>query len=124
MIGYITLGVSDVSRAGELYDEIFTLLGAARIYDQDSCIAWARDKNCPIFTILTPENGQPCSYGNGTMIALEATSKDQVEALHAKALVLGASDEGKPGLRSGGYYCAYIRDFDGNKINFHFNPNA
>jgi predicted lactoylglutathione lyase len=42
---------------------------------------------------------------------------DKVDALHAKALQLGGTDEGAPGPRSDGFYAAYFRDFDGNKLN-------
>ena len=30
----------------------------------------------------------------------------------------GRSDEGPPGLRWEGFYAAYFRDLDGNKLNF------
>jgi len=124
MIGYITLGVSDVFESGNFYEELFLILGAKRVFEQASCLAWAKDDSSAIFTILTPENGLLPTAGNGTMIALQAESEMQVDSLYEKALELGALDEGAPGLRSGGYYCAYIRDFDGNKINFHYNPKA
>ena len=40
-------------------------------------------------------------------------------ALHRKALELGAADEGAPGARGEeGFYAAYFRDLDGNKLNF------
>ena len=38
------------------------------------------------------------------------------ERLHAKAISLGASDEGAPGLRGDTFYGAYFRDPDGNKL--------
>jgi predicted lactoylglutathione lyase len=50
------------------------------------------------------------------MIALAAGSQDKVDALHRKALELGATDEGAPGLRGPTYYGAYWRDLDGNKL--------
>ena len=53
------------------------------------------------------------------MIALLADSRAQVQQLHAKALALGGADEGAPGLRgddSNGFYGAYFRDLDGNKL--------
>lgn len=124
LIGYITLGVSDVSKSGNFYDELFSIIGAKRVFEQTSCLAWAKDEGSVVFTILTPHNGHAPTAGNGTMIALATESELQVDSLHKKALEMGASDEELPGLRSGGYYCAYIKDFDGNKINFHFNPNA
>jgi len=58
------------------------------------------------------------------MIALTVSTQEQVNLLHAKALSLGAENEGDPGLRSGGYYCAYFRDLDGNKLNFHVKPKS
>jgi predicted lactoylglutathione lyase len=36
--------------------------------------------------------------------------------LQAKALQLGAQDEGAPGPRGNGFYGAYFRDLDGNKL--------
>ncbi len=37
--------------------------------------------------------------------------------LHAKALELGGTDEGAPGPSGDGFYAAYFRDLDGNKLN-------
>ena len=52
------------------------------------------------------------------MVALAADSPEQVDRLHAKALELGATDEGAPGPRGdGGFYAGYFRDPDGNKLN-------
>ena len=51
------------------------------------------------------------------MIALVVDSKDQVNRLHARALALGGRDEGSPGPRGEGFYAAYFRDLDGNKLN-------
>ena len=51
------------------------------------------------------------------MVALSAQNKEQVHALYKKALELGGSDEGAPGARGEGFYAAYFRDLDGNKLN-------
>ena len=51
------------------------------------------------------------------MVALQAESQDAVKAIHAKALELGAQDEGAPGPRGDGFYAGYFRDPDGNKLN-------
>ena len=56
---------------------------------------------------------RPATVGNGTMVALGAASREQVDAVHAKALELGGSDEGAPGQRWPGFYAAYFRDLDG-----------
>lgn len=57
------------------------------------------------------------------MIALLAGTKDKVDAMHAKALALGGTDEVAPGLRADVFYLAYFRDLDGNKIAL-YAPNS
>lgn len=52
------------------------------------------------------------------MIALPGGSRAGVDKLYAKAISLGASDEGAPGERMPGFYGAYLRDLDGNKLAF------
>jgi len=54
------------------------------------------------------------------MIALKMPSAEAVEAFYAKAMELGASDEGAPGDRGDGFYAGYFRDLDGNKLNAFF----
>ena len=60
------------------------------------------------------------------MVAFAAGSRANVDKLHAKALALGGTDEGAPGLRGPeeyGFYGAYFRDLDGNKLcAFHVGP--
>jgi predicted lactoylglutathione lyase len=52
------------------------------------------------------------------MVALAVDSQDKVDALHQKAIDLGGKDEGAPGPRGdSGFYAAYFRDLDGNKLN-------
>lgn len=120
MIGYITLGASDIQKTAAFYQTLFSELNLTRIYDYETFVAWAKKEgDTPIFSITHPFDQQAVSSGNGTMIALQAKNPEQVDHLHALALELGATNEGDPGLRSGAYYCAYFRDFDGNKLNFH-----
>ena len=69
-----------------------------------------------MFSVMKPFDGQAASVGNGTMVALAAKDPEQVQALHAKALALGGQDEGAPGPRGTGFYGAYFRDLDGNKL--------
>jgi predicted lactoylglutathione lyase len=52
------------------------------------------------------------------MVALQLDSTAKVDALHRKALQLGAKDEGAAGPRGEGFYAGYFRDPDGNKLNF------
>jgi predicted lactoylglutathione lyase len=58
------------------------------------------------------------TVGNGVMAAFAAKDRAQVDRLHALALSLGGACEGPPGPRgSGGFYAAYFRDPEGNKLN-------
>jgi predicted lactoylglutathione lyase len=51
------------------------------------------------------------------MVALEAKDKEQVDRIYAIAMANGGTDEGAPGPRGEGFYAAYFRDLDGNKLN-------
>lgn len=117
MIAYTIFGTNDIERAATFYDELFSLVGAQRAIDSPRMIAWANDPTRPMFAIATPYDEKPASVGNGSMIALAADDPAQVDALYAKAMEMGAVDEGAPGVRLDTYYCAYFRDLDGNKIN-------
>jgi len=117
MIGYTTLGTNDLPRATAFYDELFGVIGIKRIMDFGRGYAWGVGMDKPGFAVMTPFDGQPASVGNGVMIGLVVDSQDKVKALHAKALALGGKDEGAPGPRGEGFYAAYFRDLDGNKLN-------
>jgi catechol 2,3-dioxygenase-like lactoylglutathione lyase family enzyme len=49
-------------------------------------------------------------------IAFRAPSKDAVDRFHAIGLRDGALDNGAPGVRRQPYYCCFLLDADGNKI--------
>ncbi len=117
MIGYVTLGTTDLPRAAAFYDALLAAFGAQRTIDWGQGIAWGPDHNQAMLAVTLPFNGAPASVGNGVMVALQAGSPEQVQALHAHALALGGTDEGAPGLRGDTFYAAYFRDLDGNKLN-------
>jgi len=120
MIGYVTLGTNDLNRAGKFYDALLAELGAKRFMETPRSISWSGGPTGGLGVCL-PFDGKPASVGNGVMVALAAGSQAKVDALYRKAMELGGTDEGPPGPRgSGGYYAAYFRDLDGNKLNaFH-----
>jgi catechol 2,3-dioxygenase-like lactoylglutathione lyase family enzyme len=117
MIGYVTVGTNDLPRAARFYDAIATVLGTARMMEGEGHIAWGNPGGGAGICAMHPFDGRPASVGNGTMVAFEANDAAQVDRLHAIALANGGSDEGAPGLRGGGFYAAYFRDPDGNKLN-------
>jgi catechol 2,3-dioxygenase-like lactoylglutathione lyase family enzyme len=117
MIGYVTLGTNRFEEAASFYDELFGLIGAGRILEDDTFVAWGRSMKEPGVSIARPFDGNPATVGNGVMVAIAVDSPDKVDALHAKAMELGGTDEGVPGPRSEQFYAGYFRDFDGNKLN-------
>ena len=120
MIGYTTVGTNDLQRAAAFYDALLAEFGAKRAMEMETFIAWATAPNTPMVAIIKPYDKQPATVGNGVMVALLASSKEQVDKIHAKALALGGKDEGAPGPRGPGFYAGYFRDLDGNKMNAFF----
>ncbi len=116
------LGTKDVQKSAAFYDEVLGLLGGKRMMDGEAGIAWGTTMDQPMFGIGKPYDKKEASVGNGTMIALMAESNEQVDKVYAKAIELGAKDEGPAGPRDmPGFYAGYFRDLDGNKLNvFHF----
>jgi predicted lactoylglutathione lyase len=118
MVGYVTLGTKDLQRAATFYDELLGLLGAKRFMEMETFIAWASGPNACALSVTLPYDQKPATVGNGVMVALSAGSPEKVKALYEKALALGGTDEGAPGPRGdSGFYAAYLRDLDGNKLN-------
>jgi catechol 2,3-dioxygenase-like lactoylglutathione lyase family enzyme len=122
MIGYVTVGTNDIERARSFYDALLETIGARRLMqleDQHGFTMYGKRIDRPTLVITRPYNDAPAEPGNGNMVALAVSAREQVDALHAKALELGGSDEGAPGYRGDpkrGYYFAYFRDLDGNKL--------
>jgi catechol 2,3-dioxygenase-like lactoylglutathione lyase family enzyme len=118
MIGYVTLGTNDLQRAARFYDAIAKELGVGRMMESDGFIAWGKPGSGAGIGLIKPFDGKAATVGNGVMVALEATDKAQVNRIYEVALAHGGTDEGKPGPRGDdGYYAAYFRDPDGNKLN-------
>jgi predicted lactoylglutathione lyase len=117
MIGYVTLGTNDLERACAFYDALMAEIGARRILETDQFVAWGTSMDQPGLSLTRPHDGQPATVGNGVMVALAMSNTEQVDAVHAKALALGGTDEGAPGARSDAFYAGYFRDPDGNKLN-------
>jgi catechol 2,3-dioxygenase-like lactoylglutathione lyase family enzyme len=116
MLGYMTMGTNDITRAGAFYDKLASELGVSRMMQSDRFIAWGAPGKAG-FGVAKPYDGKPACVGNGCMAAFMAKDKAQVDRLYAIALANGGADEGPPGPRFDGFYAAYFRDPDGNKCN-------
>ncbi len=117
MIGYVTLGSNDFERAKSFYDALLGELGAKQMMSTERMAAWGKEPGTPMLAVCIPFDEQSATVGNGVMVALQMESPEAVARLHAKAMELGASDEGAPGPRGdGGFNGGYFRDLDGNKL--------
>ena len=122
MIGYVTVGTNDLDRARAFYDALLAEIGARRLMElpQNGFTLYGTGFGQPAIGVTRPYDGNEARAGNGHMVALVMKSRELVDRLHARALELGGSDEGAPGLRGPegdqAFYGAYFRDPDGNKL--------
>jgi hypothetical protein len=124
MLNGARYGSNDLVKAKAFYDEIAKIVGAQRVFERPDVIAYKGPEG-GIFLIGKPFEGE-ATHGNGTQVTLAAQSRAIVDAVYAKALELGGKSEGAPGIRGddpNGFYGAYFRDLDGNKlVAFRFGP--
>ena len=118
MIGYVTLGTNDLDKAATFYDAVAKEMGFGRMMEEGQFIAWGDMDGTPGIAATKPFDGEAASVGNGTMVALQCKDTAQVKKVYETALAQGGTDEGAPGPRGdSGFYAAYFRDLDGNKLN-------
>ena len=117
MIGYVTLGTNDRERGARFYDAIAKEMGVGRMMEEEQFIAWGAPGGGAGIGLTFPFDGKPATVGNGVMVALAAKDRDHVDRIHRAALAAGGTAEGAPGERWKGFYAAYFRDPDGNKLN-------
>jgi predicted lactoylglutathione lyase len=118
MIGYVTLGTKDLKKATAFYDKIAAEMGIGRFIESDTFISWGSMDGGAGLGVTEPFDGKPMTVGNGVMVALAARDRAEVDRIYQLALSLGGTDEGPPGPRGDeGFYAAYFRDLDGNKLN-------
>ena len=116
MIGYATIGSNDLDKAKKFYETVLAPLGARPAFASDRMQGYAGAGGA-MLAVCTPYNGEKAVAGNGNMVALAAPSPDVIKQVYDLALANGATDEGGPGERMPGFYGAYFRDLDGNKLN-------
>jgi len=117
MLGYVTIGVNDMDKAAAFYDALLAEVGAKQLMGMDRIKFYGTGEGA-MLAICIPYDEKAQNPGNGNMVAIPGGSREGVDKLYAKALELGASDEGEPGERMPVFYGAYVRDPDGNKLCF------
>ena len=115
MIDHVSVAVNDLAAATRFYEAVLATIGIAKLEVRPATVGFG--KTYPEFWInLRAEPVQPSS---GAHVCFRARSTEMVDAFHAAALAVGGSSDGAPSLRpehGDGYYAAFIRDPDGNRI--------
>ena len=127
MFSHVTVGSNDLERAGRFYDAVLLPLGLRRrAVTPDggpAALCWVGEAALPRFYVYEPFDRAPATAGNGAMVAFLAPSEQAVIEAHREGLAAGGTDAGAPGPRphyGEGYFGAYLRDPDGNKLHLVF----
>ncbi len=118
MIDHISISVRDLKKAELFYAATLAPLGLAKLREwPDAAIGFG--KKYPEFWINRRDNLARVADDSGVHICLRAPDTTAVDAFYAAALAAGGTSDGAPGLRPhyyAGYYAAFVRDPDGNRI--------
>ena len=120
-VGYICIGANDFDHATAFYDALFGEMGGKRLFPTPHGQMYRVGSGAMVM-VTRPYDEKAAVPSNGGMLAFQMDSKEQVAAMHAKALELGGSCEGKPGPRGNFGEFAYFRDLDGNKLAVFHSP--
>jgi catechol 2,3-dioxygenase-like lactoylglutathione lyase family enzyme len=115
MLAYAMIGTNDKPKALAFYDAVLAEMGYGRAMDFGRSQAYGDGKGV-MLAVGTPADDKAATVGNGCMMAINGKTEEQITAAYTKAIALGGKDEGAPGQRGPGFYGAYFRDLDGNKI--------
>ena len=116
MIDHVSIAVRDLASCGRFYEAVLATIGYGKLVVRPGTIGFG--KKYPEFWLNERREMTPVDPDSGTHICLRASSVEAVQAFHAAAMQGGVSD-GAPGPRpeyNPGYYAAFVRDPEGNKI--------
>ena len=117
MIDHVSIAVRDFNACGRFYDAVLAAIGFSRLVTRPGTIGFG--KKYPEFWLNERRAMAPVDADSGTHICLRASSIEAVQAFHAAATAAGGVSDGAPGPRpdyAAGYYAAFVRDPEGNKI--------
>jgi catechol 2,3-dioxygenase-like lactoylglutathione lyase family enzyme len=117
MIDHVSIAVRDLDAAARFYEAVLARIGYAKLEVRPRTVAFGK-RHGELWL-----NHRPGMFaipeGGGAHVCLRAPTPAAVDAFHAAALAAGGASDGAPGLRphhGEGYYAAFIRDLDGNRI--------
>jgi catechol 2,3-dioxygenase-like lactoylglutathione lyase family enzyme len=117
MIDHVSIAVRDLNACGRFYDAVLATIGFSRLVTRSGTIGFG--KKYPEFWLNERRAMTPVDANSGTHVCLRAPSAKAVQAFHAAAMAGGGASDGAPGPRpeyTAGYYAAFVRDPEGNKI--------
>jgi catechol 2,3-dioxygenase-like lactoylglutathione lyase family enzyme len=117
MIDHVSIAVRDLDRAARFYQAVLGAIGYEKLVVRPRTIGFG--KTYPEFWLNLRATMAPIAADSGGHVALRVRTTELVDAFHAAALAAGGMSDGVPGLRpqhGEGYYAAFIRDPDGNRI--------
>ena len=117
MIDHVSVPVRDLVAATRFYEALLSALGIAKLESRPATVGFG--KKYPEFWINLRSDMTPALPTSGAHVCFRARSTELVDAFHAAALAAGGMSDGAPALRpqhGEGYYAAFIRDPDGNRI--------
>lgn len=110
-------GTNDLARSKEFYDALLPIIGLSLMAADESGVGYG--SGVVSFSVEVPNDLNAATVGNGVHIAVAAENRGIVHSFYGKAVELGGTGNGEPGLRpryGENYYGAFVRDPDGNKI--------
>jgi len=121
VLSHAILGISDVTRAVNFYDQVLGALGIERRFSSDTAAGYGLgdERGIDTFWLSKPLDGNPATVGNGTNICFVSPTRASVDQFYDLALKLGGVSAGLPGIREevhANFYAAYVLDLDGHKI--------
>jgi catechol 2,3-dioxygenase-like lactoylglutathione lyase family enzyme len=116
VIDHVSVAVRDITAATRFYETVLATIEIAKLETRPTTVGFG--KRYPEFWINLRVDFAAATE-SGAHTCFRARSKELVDAFYAAALQAGGSSDGAPGLRPAhgeGYYAAFIRDPDGNRI--------
>jgi catechol 2,3-dioxygenase-like lactoylglutathione lyase family enzyme len=117
LIDHISIGVRDLETMTRFYESVLSLLGYTKLQVQPGTVGFG--KRYSEFWLNHRPDRAIAEHDSGLHIALRAASTQAVDEFYQAALQAGGSSDGAPGFRPEyreGYYAAFIRDPEGNRI--------
>jgi catechol 2,3-dioxygenase-like lactoylglutathione lyase family enzyme len=117
MIDHVSIAVRDLAASAKFYEAVLATIGYARLVVRPDTVGFG--KKYPEFWLNHRPAMPKVAADTGVHVCLRARGAEVVDAFHRAALAAGATCDGRPGPRpeyAAGYYAAFIRDGDGNRI--------